>query len=142
LLHKISQALHPFSLDNKRQDAPQIEQDLCANATALAVVGEEYEIKDNAGKLGKFRRQIKDLVSTVDAWWLWVDVSIETLKLSTEQRDWATESLLPKIYWEQQVARTDTPAVRDSYKIVAQSADSAWHSSEYRVLVAGRRSCA
>jgi hypothetical protein len=55
LLHKISQVLHPFSLDNKRQDAPQIEQDLCANATALAVVGEEYEIKDNAGKLGKFR---------------------------------------------------------------------------------------
>ena len=128
LLHKISQVLHPFSLTNKRQDAPQIEQDLNTHATALAGVGEEYEIKDNSGRLGKFRRQIKDLVSTVDAWWLWVEVAVETLKVPTEQKDWVTECLLPKVYWEQQVARTDTPAVRDSYKIAAQSADSAWQA--------------
>lgn len=124
LLHGISKTLHPFDLSSKRQDAPQVKQALCAKAQALDDLGKTHDISDKSGKLGKFTRQIDDLVSGVEAWWLWVAVALETLNLSSEQQSWVRDYLLPKVYWEQQIARTDTPELRDVYQSAHQIAEA------------------
>jgi len=128
LLHGISKVLHPFSLTGKQQDAPQVAQELHTQTQALAALGEEYAIPDKSGKLGKFTRQIGDLVSGIDAWWLWVAIAIESLKLSAEQTDWVRDCLLPKVYWEQQAARADTPELRSAYQAAYQAAKAVWQA--------------
>ncbi|CAK0749258.1 hypothetical protein CCP4SC76_2010014 [Gammaproteobacteria bacterium] len=94
----------------------------------MAALGEEYAIPDKSGKLGKFTRQIGDLVSGIDAWWLWVAIAIKSLKLTAEQTDWVRDYLLPKVYWEQQVTRADTPELRSAYRAAYQSAKVAWQA--------------
>lgn len=109
LLRGISIILHPFTLIGIRKNTPAVVVELTDQARTLSALGEEYGISNQREKLEKFIRQIGDLSTGIDAWWLWVEESIRnfdsSLNLGMEQYDWAMDSLLPKVYWERQADR-------------------------------------
>jgi hypothetical protein len=131
LLHNISKILHPFTLTGDRRNTPEVVGELNKQVKEFSALGEEYRISDKQERLGKFSRQIVDLSSCIDAWWLWVEESIKSLepyldprreKSEKEKYDWILASLLPKVYWEQQAIRADTVELRNAYRAVAQNA--------------------
>ena len=132
LLRGISKILHPFTMTGVQKTTSGVVEEMQEQAQALSMLGEEYDISDPQGRLGKFTRQIKNLANTIDAWWLWVEESIKnldpSLKPGMEKYRWAIEILLPKVYWEMQVTRTDTVELRDVYRITAQNAVTVWQS--------------
>jgi hypothetical protein len=56
-----------------------------------------HSISDCKGKLTKFKKQLKDVVSQVDIWWLWAVESLVGYGLGKAQQDWLLYSLLPVI---------------------------------------------
>jgi len=73
----ISAAVHAFSIkDNQPQSSEQVEGHLEEQAQCFERIALEHSIKDNKDTLGKFSRQIEDVASIVDAWWLWTKESL------------------------------------------------------------------
>jgi hypothetical protein len=56
-------------------------------------------------RLKKFIKQIKDMASGVDSWWLWAIESLVGYGLGSAQPDWLLYTLLPVIYWHQQMEK-------------------------------------
>jgi hypothetical protein len=139
LLRGISIILHPFTVTGIRKNTSTVIAELNDQARTLSALGEEYGIADNQRRLEKFTRQIDDLSSCVDAWWLWVEESIKKfdpcLNFGMEQYSWVTDSLLPKVYWEQQASRADTIELRDAYRVIAQDALVAWQAHPLTMLL-------
>jgi hypothetical protein len=140
LLHDISRMLHPFTLTGIRKNAPEVVEKLNDQVPAFSALGEEYGISDKQGRLEKFSRQIANLSSCIDAWWLWVEESVKTLDPSlgpgTEKYGWVMDSLLPKVYWEQQAIRADTVELRDAYRAAAQNTLADWQAHPLTTLLA------
>ena len=73
-------------------------------------------MQDEKDTVGKFRRQIKDVASTVDAWWLWTKESLAEFELGTEVRHWLSYALLPVVYWYHQCQKTQHPEMKKLYE--------------------------
>lgn len=99
----VSEAVHAFSSnDSEAQTSKCVEKALEEQASKLAEIAQTHSISDNKEALNKFRGQIKDIASTVDAWWLWAIESLVGYALGKEQQDWLLYTLLPVVYWHQQ----------------------------------------
>lgn len=127
-LHGISKVLHPFTLDSHAQTSTQAEKQLNAQLSGLEQVARDHAIDDRRGVVNKFKRQIKDLCGRVNGWWAWVTETLAELQLQPEYQDWAQHSLLPVVYWEQQITRADTPELRTIYSKAHENALQAWQS--------------
>jgi Family of unknown function (DUF6399) len=82
-------------------------------------------VKDNKDAAGKFRRQIEDVASIVDAWWLWTKESLES-NIGADVRNWLLHVLLPVIYWYHQRQKTQNPEVKKLYVEAWQEAQAAY----------------
>ncbi len=72
VLVNLIEAVHAFSAkDNTPQSSEQVENRLEEQAQCFEQIAEKQFVEDTKGAAGKFRRQIKDVASIVDAWWLW-----------------------------------------------------------------------
>ncbi|MEA3340064.1 MAG: hypothetical protein U9R15_08875, partial [Chloroflexota bacterium] len=67
----ISAVVHAFDVeDNQPQSSEQVEERLEEQAQRLEQIALEHSVKENKDAVGKFRRQIEDVASIVDAWCL------------------------------------------------------------------------
>ncbi len=122
----VSAAVHAFSVEeNTPQTSEQIENHLEEQAQHFAEIAQEQSVPDNKDTLGKFRRQIKDVASIVDAWWLWTKESLEN-GLGAELSYWLLYILLPVIYWHHQLHKTQNPKMKKLYEAALQKAQAAY----------------
>lgn len=120
----VSAAVHAFSLvDNTPQTSAQVESQLAEQVQHFEQIAEDQAVSDKRDAVGKFKRQIKDVASSVDAWWLWTHESLTEFKLATQVKDWLLAVLLPVIYWDQQVHKTQNPTMKKLY-------DAAWRKAQ------------
>ncbi len=78
----VSVSVHSFSVqDNHPQTSEQAEMLLKEQAQRFEEIAGEQGVKDKKNAIGKFRRQIKDTVSIIDAWHLWTKENLSEYKL-------------------------------------------------------------
>ena len=124
----ISAAVHAFAIeDNQPQSSEQVENRLEEQAQCFERIALEHSVKDNQDALGKFRRQIEDVASIVDAWWLWTKKSLAS-DIEAGLRTWLLYVLLPVIYWYHQLQKTQNPEMKALYETAYQEAQAAYAS--------------
>lgn len=128
-LRKISMAVHPFVLENSRQQtSEQVEKTLREQSLEFKKIAENHVIADSKNSLGKFNRQIKDVASIVDVWRVWAEESLAIYELEPEFRNWLLSSLLPVIYWHKQLNKTQNPSLKIAYKKAMERVLATWRS--------------
>ena len=124
--HTISTAVHAFDVaDNQPQSSEQVAVRLEDQAQQLEQIAHDYTVQDNKDALGKFRRQIEDVASSIDAWWTWTKESL-AVHIGAELRQWLLYVLLPVIYWHAQVQKTRHPELRAVYETALHQAQAAY----------------
>lgn len=116
------------SLEQKQaapEEIAKVENRLEEQAQRFEQIAQEQSVPDNKDAPGKFRRQIKDVASIVDAWWLWTTQSLES-GLPAELRYWLLYILLPVIYWHHQLHKTQNPEMKILYEAALQKAQVAY----------------
>jgi len=114
---KISETLHAFSTkDNQPQTSEQVESYLKEQSQEFKRIANDHGISDNKESLKKYVKQIKDMVSAVDSWWLWVIESIAGYSLGKKKQDWLLYTFLPVVYWHQQMEKAQNPKMRKIYQ--------------------------
>jgi len=124
-IRKISKTVHPFKLDdNKPQDSANVAKELREQAKDIEALACKHGINDNTGVMKKFKNQIKELVPSIDFWWLYVltNLIVEQGKRSKELLDWAMYYLLPTVYWYNQAKKTKNPTLGKEYEKAYQEA--------------------
>lgn len=125
----VSAAVHAFSLaDNTPQHSVQVESQLEEHVQRFEQIAAAQAVSDKKDAVGKFKRQIKDVASSVDAWWLWTNESLTEFSLTTAVRDWLLTVLLPVIYWDQQRHKTQNPAMKKRYETAWRKAQAAYET--------------
>ncbi len=122
----VSAAVHAFAVeDNQPQSSEQVERRLQEQAQHFEQIAQEQSVKDNKDAAGKFRRQIEDMASIVDAWWLWTKKSLES-NIGAEFINWLLHVLLPLIYWYHQCQKTQNSEIKKLYVQAWQKAQIAF----------------
>lgn len=122
----VSAAVHAFSVaDNTSQTSAQVETHLEEQAQRFEKIAQEQSVTDNQDTAGKFRRQLKDVASRVDAWWLWTKESLDR-GLKAELSAWLLYILLPVFYWHHQLQKTQNPDMKTLYQTAWRKAQAAY----------------
>jgi hypothetical protein len=125
-LQQASQAVHPFTLaKSKAQSSAQVESRLHQAVATLNTLRASHTARDNQAAVTKFTRQIPGIAALVDAWWLEVEHQITRLALDPPTQSWLPQQLLPVVYWQTQVEKTKTPALKAAYQKAFQQAQTA-----------------
>jgi DNA-binding transcriptional ArsR family regulator len=116
-LQQASQAVHPFTLaDSKAQSSARVESQLQQAVATLNTLHAAHTARDNQAAVTKFQRQIPGIAALVDAWWLGVEHRLAPLALDEPTQSWFQQQLLPVVYWQAQVEKTQTPALKTAYQ--------------------------
>ena len=67
---------------------------------------------------------MKPLAVSVSFWWLWVSETLQGLAVDKDLEDWLTTTLLPVVYWHQQLHKTQNSQSRENYR-------KAWTQANY-----------
>jgi hypothetical protein len=125
-LQQASQAVHPFTLaESKAQSSAQVESQLQQAVATLDTLRASYTARDNQAAVLKFKRQIPGIAALVDAWWLGVEHRLAPLALDEPTQSWLQQQLLPVVYWQAQVEKTKTPALKAAYQQAFRQAQAA-----------------
>jgi len=119
----ISESVHAFSLNHSDpQTSAKVEEQLQHHAQMISQLAQAQGIEDNKGRLDKFKRQIKDIATIVDVWWLWAINSLLNEALDEAHQQWLLYTLLPVVYWHQQFQKTQHSALKKRYRGAWQQA--------------------
>lgn len=125
-LQQASQAVHPFTLaESKVQSSAQVESQLHQAVATLNPLRASHTARDNQAAVTKFTRQIPGIAALVDAWWLGVEHPITRLALDPPTQSGLPQQLLPVVYWQTQVEKTKTPALKAAYQQAFRQAQAA-----------------
>jgi hypothetical protein len=113
-------------VNNTPQTSEQVESQLEEQAQRFEQIAEEQSVQDHKDAVGKFRRQIKDVASNVDAWWLWTKESLSEERIGQDVRNWLLFTLLPVIYWYRQLQKTQNPEMKKVYELAWRGAQAAY----------------
>ena len=106
-LDTLSLTLHPFCIaDSTPQTSAQVASQLHAAVEAIEEVVKRQQLPARDRAMQKVRKQVPALAALVDYWWKGVEHDLEHAAISAPWRHWATECLLPWVYWEHHVAHT------------------------------------
>jgi len=131
-LHHISMTVHPFSTDDSsKQTSQRVLEKLQQIFKKLTELKNTFQIKDASDHLGKFKKQIKDIVAVVDYWWLEVQQSLLLEHLDAKKYQWLCFLLLPYFYWNYQAQRTDNSEIRETYRTLANKAKESLLTDSY-----------
>ena len=83
---------------------------------ALTALSHQVDLPKLPAAVSHFSHQVSDIAAGVHAWWTWVLQSCATRSLSDEVNDWVLTRLLPVAYWQQQLPKTHTSALRQAYR--------------------------
>lgn len=121
LLRQFSLIVHPFNIEsNEAQSSSKVEQLLRKVINELVTIAKKFDLKYK--KLDSVKNQISDIASLIDIWWDWVNSSLSDFGLNPETERWATEVLLPFIYWQKQIGKSSSKEINDFYRKAYQEA--------------------
>jgi len=122
-LQGLSEDLRPFSLlNNQAQTEDGLLDTLEKRVRCFEAIAQKQAIPDNNEAAKKLRNQIAPLAVNVTAWWLWVNETLQALKVDAILQKWIVEILLPVVYWHYQLHKTQNTLLREKYR-------QAWESS-------------
>lgn len=128
-LRKISEIVHPFSIkDNTSQTSSQVVTSLKDQSQEFENIAKDFDINDSKNRFKKYIRQISDMASGVDSWWIWVLESLVGYGLGKEKQNWLLYELLPVIYWYKQMEKAQNPKIKKVYREAWEKALSTYHS--------------
>ncbi len=116
-LREISIVTHPFSQDSQLKTSAKLRSQLSSSLTILRKVAQNCGIKDNKKRLNYFENSIADMGALVDLWWQWVDCDLENQQCCDELKDWIKTTLLPTVYWQQQIKKSRSSKSQKDYYI-------------------------
>jgi len=117
-LRKVSEILHPFSTETLTSTTScQVESLLKEQSEEFKKIADDHNINDNKNRCNKYTKQIIDMASGIDSWWLWVIESITGYELGKKKQDWLIYTLLPVIYWHQKMEKTQNSKMKKVYKV-------------------------
>jgi hypothetical protein len=109
-LETLSLTLHPFRIaDSAPQTSAQVTSNLPATVAAIEGWAQCHQLPVRHAAMTKVRKQLPDLAAVVDFWWAGVRRDLAHAAISPLWQRWAEEALLPRVYWEHQVAHTRCP---------------------------------
>lgn len=120
-LQAFSIALHPFTVDGSKQEAKAAAQQLDANLESIKSIGDSLNIKSTHQCITKVSKQTADMAKQIDVWWQNVESSLDGSSISHEQKLWLMYYYLPCIYWQKQITKTKSKAIREAYEKAYQS---------------------
>ena len=119
----ISDDVQPYSLQSQQPNRKeQVISGLENRAQAFEKIANSQEISDSKQTMNKFRNQFNDLAANVESWWLWVMESLTGLSVDEPTQFWLIHTLLPTVYWHQQLHKTQNPKQREKYHLAWQRA--------------------
>lgn len=128
----IADEIHPFSiLDNTHNDSESVISGLEQRAQAFEKIAQAQAIDDQKQIMRKFRNQFKSLAINVEFWWLWVEEILTDLAVDDVTQHWLTHTLLPIVYWHQQLHKTKNPKQREKCKQAWQRAVHTWQADAF-----------
>ena len=130
LLHQATQTVHPFVLaDSRAQSSAEVEAALHEVVDALNRLRAKQMTRSNESEVAKFTRQIAPMASLIDLWWQWLKHDPLWSSVEKELQHWLLEQWLPTVYWQQQVSKTTTPALKEAYQQAFDTAQQQLHLS-------------
>jgi len=127
-LEALSLTLHPFHIDDSTpQTSAQVHSRLEAEVAAIATLAQDHQCPVQPDAMKKVRKQLPALAALVDFWWEGVRQDFEQAAISSPWRRWATEALLPWVYWEHQVAHTRCARRKTKIRQVWERVRAAFH---------------
>lgn len=119
----VADEIHPFSIvDNSRNGSESVISGLEKRAQAFEKIAQSQKIDDSKQTMKKFRNQFKDLAINVEFWWLWVLEILTDLAVDDVTQHWLIHTLLPVVYWHQQLHKTKSPKQQEKYQQAWQRA--------------------
>ena len=119
----IAEDVHPFSLQTQQPSrVEQVISCLEKRAQAFEKIAQSQAIADLKQTMNKFRNQLNDLSANVETWWLWVMEILAGLSVDETTQYWLIHTLLPTVYWHQQLHKTQNPRQREKYRQAWQEA--------------------
>jgi hypothetical protein len=117
LLHQATQAVHPFVLtDSRAQSSGEVETALHQVVAKLDNLRTNYTSRNNEPEIAKFMRQIPALAALVDLWWQWLKQDPVLQSAEPSLQHWVLARCLPAVYWQQQLSKTSTAALKVAYQ--------------------------
>lgn len=136
----VSGVVHAVSNDdNEAQTSECVEKAFSVPASKFEEIAQIHSIPDNKEALKKFFRQIKDIASTVDAWWILAIESLVVYALGKEQQEWLLYTLLPVVYWHQQINKTQNSEMKKAYKKAWLRALKIWNAHPVTHMMSHRK---
>jgi len=141
-LHDFSKAVHPFSVtEMTRQTSAEVTTRLQKILNTLRDLTREYAISDSKHRLDNVEKQLAEIATVVDVWWIWAEESLRGYALPQELETWLREFVLPNIYWDVQTPRASSDGLHEAYctarhharkRFLAHPLTTALHPQELR----------
>ena len=110
LMETLTHTQHPIrNADSTPHTAAQVASHLQATVAAIEALAQDHQLPIRHAAMTKVRKQLPDLAAVVDFWWAGVRRDVAHAALSPLWQQWAEACLLPRVYWEHQVAHTRCP---------------------------------
>lgn len=123
-----SLTLHPFHIDDSApQTSAQVHSRLETAVAAIATLAQAHQFPLQHDAMQKVRKQLPALAALVDFWWAGVRQDLEQAAISSPWRRWATESLLPWVYWQHQMAHTRCARRKTKIRQAWETTRTAFH---------------
>lgn len=127
LLQQLSLCVHPFAINGSGfQTASEVIASLQQHASALTALPHDLQLPNLQAAVDKFTQQIPSIAALIDTWWTWVCQSLSPQHLSPQTSNWLLTCLLPVVYWQQQLDKTNSPALKQAYQATYEQAQRAY----------------
>jgi len=124
-LRRLSLKLHPFKIVNSaKQISETVSTEMKASLSVIKGIKEKREISDPRNKIKRVEKQIPGAAKQIDLWWGWVETSLDGLDIAQDFKDWLMLFLLPSVYWEKQINKTDSKIIKYFYKLSYRKAEA------------------
>lgn len=138
-LEALSLTMHPFAVsDGAPQSSAEVVHRLQAELEALEALTQHHQLPSKPDVMKKVRDQLPDLVALVDHWWQGVARDLAQLVLTPPWRQWVKEALLPRAYWQCQVARTRRPGRKAKMREALEEVEKKFEQHPFTRRVPGK----
>lgn len=116
-LQQLSLCVHPFAISGSEfQSATEVIAALQQQVHRLSTIANAASLPNWQTTVAKFNQQIPAIAAVVNTWWTWVCHSLSVEQLSPQTSNWLLTRLLPVVYWQQQLRKTKSPALKLAYQ--------------------------
>ena len=125
-MRQFSLVVHPFHLlESRPQSFSEVYHQLNGVLERMEKMDLEYQLHREE-YLKRVKNQISDIAELPRVWWIWVEASLESYCLDTITQSWLKETLLPLLYWQEQIQKTQSADRRLCYQQAFEKAQQQW----------------